>query len=179
MKNFIVAFFLLFCSTSLYAQDDRFTDISQTKGKDVYVIDNSALNVAFTIVDGKVKPIQKVKNLSVSMAGKVYSIEKDEYTYKKDTYIVLKGSNETLLLKLADSPLYLSSFVSKTYWQDKYDSYRKDYVYLDFKKYPQVHSQNATVEYDDLSRIEWRGFDVSDNGATFYMCEYNGLNFRK
>jgi len=71
--------------------------------------------------------------------------------------------------------LYLSSFVSKTYWQDKYDSYRKDYVYLDFKKYPQVHSQNATVEYDDLSRIEWRGFDVSDNGATFYMCEYNGI----
>jgi len=83
MKNLAVLFVLLFCSSSLYAQDDRFSDISQTKGKDVYVIDNSALNVAFTIVDGKVKPIQKVKNLSVSMAGKVYSVEKDEYTYKR------------------------------------------------------------------------------------------------
>lgn len=175
MKNLIVVFIFLFCTTSLLAQEDRFADVNQTKGKDVYVIDNSAQNVAFTIIDGKVKPIQKVKNLSISMAGKVYSVEKDEYTYKKDSYIVLKGSNETILLKPTDAPLYLSSFVSKSYWQEKYDSYRNDYVYLDFKKYPQVHSQNATIEYDDLSRIEWRGMDVSDNGATFYMCEFNGI----
>lgn len=175
MKNFIVTLVLLFSTASLFAQEDRFSDISQIKDKDVYVTDNSALSVAYTIVDGKVKPVQKVKNLSVSMAGKVYSVEKDEYTYKKDSYIVLKGSNETLLLKPADSPLYLSSFVSKTYWQEKFDSYRNDYVYLDFKKYPQVHSKNATVEYDDLSRIEWRGLEMSDNGASYIMCEFNGI----
>ena len=34
--------------------------------------------------------------------------------------------------------------------------------------------QNATVEYDDLTRIEWRGFEPSENGAIYYMCEYNG-----
>lgn len=175
MKNLIYLFFLFFYSSSLFAQEDRFSDINHTKGKDIYVIDNSALNVAFAIVDGKVKPIQKVKNMIVSMAGKVYSVEKDEYFYKKNSYIVLKGSNETLLLKPEDAPLYLSSFVSKTYWQEKYDLYRNDYIYLDFKKYPQVHSKNATIEYDDLTRIEWRGMDVSDNGATFYMCEFNGI----
>lgn len=177
MKNLIFLFLLLllFCSSSLYAQDDRFSDINQTKGKDVYVTDNSAVNVAFAIVDGKVKSLQKIKNLSVSMAGNVYSVEKDEYIYKKNTFIVLKGTKETLLLKPEDAPLYLSSFISKTYWQEKYDSYRNDYVYLDFKKYPQVHSKNATIEYDNLSRIEWRGLEMSDNGASYIMCEYNGI----
>lgn len=175
MKNLIISFVLLFCSPPLFAQEDRFSDVSQTKGKDVYVIDNSALNVASTIVDGKVKPVRKVKNMPVSISGKVYTVEKEEYAYKKNSYIVLKGQNETLLLKPEDAPLYLSSFVSKTYWQEKYDSYRNDYVYLDFTKYPQVHSKNATTEFDNLARIEWRGFDVSDNGATFYMCEFNGI----
>lgn len=175
MKNIVLLIVLLFCTTSLFSQEDRFSDVSQTKGKKVYVIDNSALNVASTIVDGKVKPIKKVKNVIFSMTGKVYAVEKDEYVYKKNNYIVLKGSNETILLKPEEAPLYLSSFVSQTYWQEKYDSYRNDYVYLNFKKYSQPHSKNATVEYDDLSRIEWRGLDVSENGATFYMCEFNGI----
>ena len=175
MKNFLVLIFLFFTS-SLFAQEDRFSDISQIKGKDIYVTDNSALNVAFMIVDSKVKPIQKIKNNSISMSGKVYSVEKDEYTFKKNTYVVLKGETETLLLKPEDSPLYLSSFVSKTYWQEKYDLYRKDYLYIDFKKFEKVHSANATVEYDDLSRIEWRSLELSDKGASFYMCEYNGIN---
>ena len=176
MKNLLVLFFLFFCTSSLLAQEDRFSDISQTKGKDIYVIDDTPLNVAYTIVDGKVKPIRKVKNLSVTMAGKVYSIESNSYTFKKDIYLVLKGGGETILLKEDAAALYLSSFVSKTYWQEKYDLYRNDYVYLNYKKYNQVHSANATVEYDDLTRIEWRGMELSDDGALYYMCEYNGVN---
>ena len=174
MKNlfvFLVPFFVFY---PLFAQEDRFSDISQTKGKDIYITDNSALNVAFTIIDGKVKPIKKKKNLSVTMAGKVYSVEKDVYTFKKITYVVLKGEGETILLKEVDAPLFLSSFVSQTYWQEKFNSYRSDYVYLDFKKYNQVHSEEATIEYDDLTHIEWIGLNLTDKGALFNMCEFNG-----
>ena len=176
MKNILGLLFLLFCTSSLFAQEDRFSNVNQTKGKEIYVTDNSALNVAFTIVDGKVKPIKKVKNFNASMSEKVYVVENDIYTFKKKAFIVLKGAGETLLLKEEDAPLYLSSFVSKTYWQEKYDLYRNDYVYLDFKKYSQVHSESATVEYDDLTRIEWRGLEISDEGAVYYMSEYNGVN---
>ena len=176
MKNFFFSFLLLLCTSSLYAQEDRFSDISQVRGKKVFVIDNSALNVAFMIVEGKVKPIQKIKNLSVTMAGKVYSIGNDVYTFKKDSYIVLKDEKETILLKEEDAPLYLSSFVSKTYWQEIFDSYRKDYLYLNYKKYNQVHSINATIIYDDLAPIEWRKFEVTDKGAIFYLFEFNGVN---
>lgn len=175
MKNILLSFFLFFSISSLFAQEDRFSDISQIRGKDVYVIDNSALDVAFTIVDGKVKPVKKIKNLNVKMAGNVYTVENDVYTYKKNTYVVLKGVDVRILLKEVDAPLYLSSFVSKTYWQEKYDLYRSDYTYLDFNKYNQVHSKNATIEYDDLARIEWRRLEVTDNGALYYMCEYNGI----
>lgn len=175
MKNLLVFLFLFGVTISLFAQEDRFTDISQTKGKEIYVTDNSALNVAYMMVEGKVKPIAKIKNKSVSLAGKIYSVENEDFSFKKNFYVVLKGADETLLLKPEDSPLYLSSFVSKTYWQEKYDLYRKDYIYLDFKKYPQVHSEKATIEYDDLTRIEWRGLELSDKGASFCMCEYNGI----
>jgi hypothetical protein len=175
MKNLLVVFFLFFFTTSLCAQEDVFSDISQTKGKEIYVKDNSALTVAYTIDDGKVKPITKIKNRSFSLAGKVFTVENDDYTYKKNTYVVLKGTNETILLKQEDSPLYLSSFISKTYWQEKYDLYRNDYTYLNFKKYPQVHSAKATIEYDDLTRIEWRGLEITDKGALYLMCEYNGI----
>lgn len=173
MKNLLICFILLFCTSPLFAQEDRFSDINQVKGKDVYVIDNSALSVAFTLVENKVKPINKTKNIITSMARKVYSVDKDEYTYKKNSYIVLKSAYETILLRPEDSPQYLSSFVSKTYWQEKYDRYQNEYIYLDFKKYNQVHSANATIEYDDLTRIEWRGLEISDNGALFHMCEQN------
>ena len=156
-----------------FAQEDRFSDIGQAKGKDVYVKDNSALNVAFMIIDGKVKPVKKDKS-NITMSGKMYSVENNAYTFKKNTYVVLKGLEETILLKEEDAPLYLSSFVSKTYWQEKYDMYRSNYVYLNFKKYSQVHSESATIEYDDLTRIEWKRLEVTDNGALFYMCEYNG-----
>lgn len=163
---------LLIASSSLFAQEDRFSDISQIKGKEVYIIENSALSVAFTIVDGKVKPIPKVKNLSISLAGKVYSVGKELYTYKKSSFIVLKGADETVLLKEEDAPLYLSSFISKTYWQEKFDLYKNDYIYLDFKKFPQVHSDKATVDYDDLTRIEWKELELSENGASYSMCEH-------
>lgn len=46
--------------------------------------------MAFTIIEGKVKPIKKMKNSNVSMAGKVYSVENNEYTFKKKNYLVLK-----------------------------------------------------------------------------------------
>lgn len=176
MKNLLVLFFLFFGFCPIFAQEDRFADINQTKGKDIYVTNNSALDVAYTIIDGKVKPIKKNKNLNVTMAGKVYSIEKDVYTFKKNTYVILKGEDGTILLKEEDAPLYLSSFISKTYWQEKYDLYRKDYVYLDFKKYNQFHSAYASIEYDDLARIEWRGFELTDKGTSFYMCEFNGAS---
>lgn len=177
MKKCLFLLFLMLLATSLlFAQEDRFSDISQIRGKEIYVKDNSALNVAFTITDGKVKPIKKNKNLNVTMAGKVYSVENDVYTYKKDAYVVLKGREETILLKEEDAPLYLSSFISKTYWQEKYDIYRNEYIYLDYKKYSQIHSSKATIEFDDLTRIEWRGLEMSDKGAYYYMCEYNGVN---
>ena len=176
MKNLLIFFSLLFCTIQLYAQEDRFSDVSQIMGKDVFITDNSALNVAFMIVDNKVKPIKKIKNVSISLSGKVYSVDKDKYTYKKDSYIVLKGDNETILLKPEDSPIYLSSFISKTYWQEKYDNYRNDYTYLNFKKNNQFHSANATIEYDDLTRIEWRGLEINDNGALYHICEYNGVH---
>lgn len=175
MKNLLVICFLSIYIPSLLAQEDRFSDISQIRGKDIYVTDNSALNVACIIVDGKVKPINKIKNLNVVMAGKYYSVENDLYTFKKNNYIVLKSKLETILLKEEDSPLYLSSFISKTYWQEKFDSYRNDYTYLNFKKYYQVHSNNATIEYDDLTRIEWLRLEISPHGALYYMCEYNGV----
>ena len=143
MKNFLVSLLLLSCTYSLYAQEDRFSAVSQTKGKNIYLTDNSALNVAYTIVDGKVKSIKKIKNFPASISGKVYAVENDIYNYKKTTYIVLKGTGETILLKEEDAPLYLSSFISKTYWQEKYDSYKNDYLYFNFKKYIQVHSANA------------------------------------
>ena len=126
MKNFLLTFFLLCCTSSLYAQEDRFSDIGQIRGKEVYITDNSALDVAFTIVDGKVKPIKKNKNANITMAGKVYSVENDVYNYKKNNYVVLKSTDGTILLKEEDAPLYISSFVSKTYWQEKYDLYRND-----------------------------------------------------
>lgn len=173
-KLLIFQLALLFCVTSLCAQEDRFSYVSQTKGKDIYILDNTPFDVAFTIVKGKVKPIRKVKKMNVSMAGKVYSVEDSEYVYKKNSYIVLKDSDEIILLKPEDSPLYLSSFISQTYWQEMYDLYSNDYVYMNFKKYPQAHHKNATVEYDDLTRIEWTGMDISANGATYYMCEFNG-----
>lgn len=176
MKKLLLSLFYLLCASSLYAQEDRFSDINQIKGKEIYVTDNSALDVAYTLVDGKVKPINKIKNLTVTMAGKYYSVENDTYTFKKNTYVVLKGNVETLLLKEDDSPLYLSSFVSGTYWQKKFDLYRNDYVYLNFKKYNQKHSEKATVKYDDLTRIEWLRMEVSKDGALYYMCEYNGVN---
>lgn len=174
-KYLLLYLLLLFAAPSIFAQEDRFSDINQTKGKDIYVLDNSALNMAFTVVDGKVKSVQKVKNLSgLSLAGKVYSVESNLYVYKKDTYLILKGEKETILLKESDAPLYLSSFVSKSYWQAKYDLYSKDYTFLDFKKYNQVHNASANIEYDDLSHIEWRKLDITDSGALYYMCEYKG-----
>lgn len=174
MKKLILSLLLLLlCASSLLAQEDRFSDINQVKGKDVYVLDNSALNVAFTIVDGKVKSIQKVKNLNVTIARKVFSVAKDLYTYKKDSYVVLKDDKATILLKEEDAPLYLSSFVSKTYWQEKYDLYRQDYVYLNYKKYDHVHSAKATILYDDLTLIEWKRFEIYDKGAIFYLSELN------
>ena len=176
MKNLLVLLLLLSCTSSLFAQEDRFSDVNQTKGKDIYITDNSALNIAYTIVDGKVKPIKKMKNYNASLMGNVYSVENDTYVYKKKNYVILKGGGETILLKEEDAPLYLSSFISKTYWQEKYESYKNDYIYLNFKKCNQFHSANATVEYDDLTRIEWRGFEPSENGAIYYMCEYNGAN---
>lgn len=175
MKKFFILFFLFLGIPSLYAQEDRFSDISQTRGKDIYVLDNTLLNVAYTIVDGKVKPIRKVKNFDATVKGHVLSVEDNVYSYKKDTYIVLKGVIGTILLKEEDAPLYLSSFVSKTYWQNKFDLYRKDYIYFNYKKYNQVHSANATIEYDDLTRIDWRRLEISDKGALYYICEYNGI----
>ena len=109
MKVFYICFILLFCTSPLFAQEDRFSDINQVKGKDIYVIDNSALSVAYAIVDNKVKPINKIKNLNVSMAGKVYSVDKDEYTYKKNSFVVLKEGNGTILLRPEDSPLLTSA----------------------------------------------------------------------
>lgn len=176
MRYLLFQIFLLFCITSLSAQEDRFTEISQIRGKEIFLIDNSAFDVAYAIIDGKVKPIKKNKNLNFVMVGKVYSVENDVYTYKKNNYVVLKGDGERILLKEEDAPLYLSSFISKTYWQEKYDLYRNDYTYLNFKKYNQVHSNNATIEYDDLTRIEWRGLELNDKGALFCMSEYNGAN---
>lgn len=176
MKDLFFCIFILFCTSPLFAQEDKFSDINQIKGKDIYVIDNSALSVAFTIVDNKVKPINKTKNPITSISGKVYSVDKAEYTYKKNSYVVLKNANETILLRQEDSPLYLSSFMSKTYWQEKYEKYRNEYIYLDYKKYNEVHSANATIEYDDLTQIEWTGLEMTDNGALFYICERNGIN---
>ena len=175
MKNLIFTLFLFCLASSLWAQEDRFSDISQVRGKDVYILDNTALNVAFTIVDGKVKPIQKVKNLSVRMSGEVFSVAKDLYTYKKDSYVVLKDDKATILLKEEDAPLYLTSFVSKTYWQEKFDTYRQDYLFLNYKKYNHVHSAKATIKYDDLTPIEWRRFEITDKGAIFYLCELNDV----
>ena len=45
MKNFLVSLLLLSCTYSLYAQEDRFSAVSQTQGKNIYLTDNSALNV--------------------------------------------------------------------------------------------------------------------------------------
>lgn len=176
MKKTFILLFLLSCTAILSAQVDRFSSVNQVKGKEVYVIDNSALKVAYTIVDGKVKPIKKANNFSSSLSGKEYAVENDAYTFKKKNYIVLKGDRETLLLKEEDTPLYLSSFISKTYWQEKYDLYRNDYIYLKFKEYSQVHSDHASIEYDELTRIGWRGFEITDKGAWFYMSEYKGVN---
>lgn len=176
MKNLLISFFLFFFLTPLCAQEDRFVDISQIRGKEIYVTDNSALNVAYTIIDGKVKPIKKDKNFNATMAGNVYTVENDVYAYKKKMFVVLKGAERTILLLEEDAPLYLSSFISQTYWREKFDLYKNDYVYLNFKKYDQVHSKSANVEYDDLSPIEWKRFEITDNGASFYMCEFNGVN---
>lgn len=175
MKNILVLL-ILFHATSLCAQEDRFSDINQVKGKDIYITDNSALNVAFSIIESKVKPIRKIKKSNITLAGKTYHAENKTYTYKKKNYVVLKGVGETILLKEEDAPLYLSSFVSKTYWQEKFESYKNDYTYLNFKKYYQVHSSEATIEYDDLTRIEWMDVEPTSNGAIFYMSEYSGLH---
>ena len=176
MKKYYFVLLLISCTFSLFAQEDRFTSASQTVGKEIYISDNSVLDVAFGIVDGKVKPIKKLKNFDITMKGKVYAVENSLYNYKKDSYIILKSTGETILFKEQDAPLYLSSFISKTYWQEKYDSYKSNYVYLNFKKYDQVHSKNASVEYDDLSRIEWRRLEITDNGAIYYLSEYNGAS---
>lgn len=175
MKKIFILLFLLSCTSIISAQVDRFSSVNQVKGKEVYIIDNSALKVAYTIVDGKVKPLKKAKNFSSSLSGKEYAVENDAYTFKKENYLVLKGDGETLLLKEEDAPLYLSSFISKTYWQEKYDLYRNDYIYLKFKEYSQVHSDHASIEYDELTRIGWRGLEISDKGVWFYMSEYNGV----
>ena len=111
MKNLLVLLLLLSCTSSLFAQEDRFSDVNQTKGKDIYITDNSALNIAYTIVDGKVKPIKKMKNYNASLMGNVYSVENDTYVYKKKNYVILKGGGETILLKEEDAPLYLSSYI--------------------------------------------------------------------
>lgn len=174
MKNLFVLLFTLFCFLTLNAQDDRFIDINAAKGKDVYVCDNSAVSVAYMVVDGKVKPLSKIKKSQLLIEGKTYTIERELYTFKKKTYIVLENDSETLLLKEEDAPLYLSSFVSKSYWQEKYNSYSNDYTYIDFKRYYVFHSVDANVEYDDLSHIEWRGLEITKNGAVYYLCEYNG-----
>jgi len=171
MKKLLFLFLLFMSSLSLWAQEDRFTDVNQTKGKDIFVTDNSALAVAFSIVDGKVKPIKKIKNLNASMEGKVFSVGSESYIYKKKAYIILKNSSDIILLKEEDAPLYISTFISKTYWQEKYDLYSKDYAFLDFTKYPEVHSERATVRYDDLTSIEWKGLEISDNGAVYYISE--------
>ena len=63
MRNLLVLLLLLSCAFSIYAQEDRFSNVNQTKGKEIYVADNSALNVAYAIIDGKVKPIKKIKSL--------------------------------------------------------------------------------------------------------------------
>lgn len=176
LRHLFALFLLLQCSISAFAQEDRFHNVQETKGKEIFIIDNSALSVASTMVDGKVKPVQKIKNYNNSLAGKVYTVENDAYTFKKKDYIVLKNDGDIILLKEEDAPLYLSSFVSRTYWKDIYDQYRKDYTYLDFKKFNKVHSTLATTVYDDLSPIEWTGFVVAENGASFYMCELRESN---
>lgn len=174
MRNLLTLMLLVSCICPLFAQQDRFVDINQTKGKDVYVADNSSMDVAYTIVDGKVKPIKKIKNSTFSISGKVYTVEDDTYNFKKKSYIVLNGNGETILFNVEDAPLYLPSFISKTYWQEKYDAYKDDYIYMNFKKYGQMHSKDASVVYDDLVRIEWSGLEFYDKGAMFYMSELNG-----
>lgn len=172
MKNFLFLLLFISCTTTLFAQEDRFTNVNQTKGKEIYITDNSSLDVVFTINDGKVKRNKKINTI----AGKVFSVEENFYTYKNKNYIVLKGENEIILFNEDDSPLYLSSFVSKSYWKEKYDLYKKDYIYIDFKKYNQIHPERITIEYDDLTRIEWQGLEPTENGANFYMCEFDGIN---
>lgn len=175
MKNILFIFLLFSCTLSLFAQEDRFSDINQIRGKEIYVTDNSPLSVAFSIINDKVKPINKIKNLNISLAGKVFSVENGVYTFKDIDYVILKGKEETILLKVEEAPLYLSSFVSKTYWQEKYDLYKDDYIYLNFKKFNQPHSKDATIEYDDLSRIEWRDLELTDSCVFYWMCEFNGV----
>lgn len=158
----------------MYAQEGRFSDVEQTKGKEVYVLDNSAAGVAYVLVDGKVKPVSKVKNADVNMSGRTFSVEDEAYTFKNVRYIVLKDAGQIVLLKEDDSPLYLSSFVSRTYWQEKYDSYRDGYAYMDFRKIGNAHSSEAVIYYDDLTRIVWQGMELSEEGASFYMSEWDG-----
>ncbi len=40
MRNLLVLLLLLSCAFSIYAQEDRFSNVNQTKGKEIYVADN-------------------------------------------------------------------------------------------------------------------------------------------
>lgn len=83
MKHLLVLCLFFSCTVLVFAQEDRFSDVNQVKGKDIYIIDNSALNVAFTIIEGKVKPIKKIKNSTIALSGNIYSVENGVFSYKK------------------------------------------------------------------------------------------------
>lgn len=172
--RYITLLFLAFYSFYAYSQQDRFHAVSDMYGKDIYVTNNTAANVAFLMIDGKVKPASKVKNVTVAFGSKCFKVESTPYIVKKKQYVVLKDKENVYLLKEEDAPIYLSTFRSKSYWQSAYDALSGDYTYLDFKKGRIYHSAKANVVYDDLTEITWSGFDMEDEDILMYFREAKG-----
>lgn len=178
MKRLFLLLQALICVMGMFAQSDKIETVNEALGQRVYISNNSALPVVHLLVDGKVKPASKVKNATINLEHKSFAIEKDLYLFKKHQYIILKNNNETYLFKADDAPLYLSAFRSYNYWQNIFDSFSNDYIYLDVNKAgSSYHSSLAPLVYDCLCKIQWLGFDMNDKDITLTLRDSHGNEY--
>lgn len=176
--RYLALLILAFCSFFAYAQQEKFSDVSEVLGHNVYVENNTAAGCVYLLVDGKVKAATKVKNTVVNLEKSSFTAESSFYTYKKAEYLILKNASSMYLFKTSDAPLFLSTFRSRDYWQGIYDSYCNKYTYLDIIKGATFRTSGMTIVYDDLTHIGWTGFEMAEKDVTFLMRSDNGHDFK-
>lgn len=176
MKNTFLFALICLMALSGFAQGDRFSYVEDALGKKVFVSTQDCNNLLYIFVDGKVKPISKVKNVNVSLFRDTINIENSVFQYKKENFIVFKKQDYTLLLKVSDAPVYIGSFKSLNYWDKKFQEVSETYKYLDVVKGAKYHfCDNQFVEAEKFTEIEWTKYNYLDDSPMLYFKEKHGF----